>query len=394
MTRLEAAFLTIFAEKGAGLSHLHHNRTMLPDEPDVERRALERLPVRNPLDAGRPRSSPRRSSAGSLSSPAHLRVDFKERSDTVPDVNESMESGLNDDDESETGWAANSSGGGPASERKVDDDLTMGSSEDDDEPHAESGAGSNGKHPTAMSKEHALAVSGCILHWARGCHFAPLNDAPWPIPDKISDVLRHDVPRKFMWRHYIEIDPLMFECLQLMTKLLINASNEATDARQEAHDWVMRHLEFHFTDEYGMLIYAEICMAEELSVMAEKVGKHVLLAMHSALYALIVAFEWFNVDYTAVRTFASSIDEGKGATAQFYDQSTPVKTATPASSAMQAAHAMLAELDKLDLAAATPIVRLTPLSGALEGTTLSDTLEVRRSTRIHTVLMNRRLLSS
>ena len=213
--------------------------------------------------------------------------------------------------------------------------------------------------PPCQRNTHSQSVgASCTGH--RGCHFAPLNDAPWPIPDKISDVLRHDVPRKFMWRHYIEIDPLMFECLQLITKLLINASNEATDARQEAHDWVMRHLEFHFTDEYGILIYAEICMAEELSVMAEKVGKHVLLAMHSALYALIVAFEWFNVDYTAVRTFVSSIDEGKGATAQFYDQSTPVKTATPASSAMQAAHAMLAELDKLDLAAATPIVRLTP----------------------------------
>ena len=352
-------------------------------EPDVAAAgARGSRPVRTISNAGKVKCAPRVSAAGasgSRFSPADPPVE--ETSDTETD--ESM--GEQGGDESEAESGAESHGKRPGAKPTPEmEDVNMG--------------GGMKQHPTAMTKAHAVAVSKCIVEWMHGCRFEPLGGAPWPIPGNISDFLRHDdVPCKFMWRHYIEIDPIMFECLKELTKFLINASNEATDARQEAHDWVMRHLEFHFTDEYGMLIYAEICMAEELSVMAEKVGKHVLLAMHSALYALIVAFEWFNVDYTAVRTFASSIDEGKGATAQFYDQSTPVTTATPASSSMQAAHAMLAELDKLgllDLAAATPIVRLTPLSGALEGTTLSDTLEVRRSTRIHTVRMNRRLLSS
>ena len=147
----------------------------------------------------------------------------------------------------------------------------------------------------------------------------------WSATQQLGERLRDDTPESFDERHVIKIEPELRETLRLAgLHLMADGGFDAAHA-MEAMDWMMHRVDHCVRnnepfivaelDIYLDLIAEERESAERFAATVHDVTGSGLCAKRSALFALVVIFEWFQQvprGTKKIRDFVDARNDGSG----------------------------------------------------------------------------------
>ena len=149
---------------------------------------------------------------------------------------------------------------------------------------------------SALKRQGILVSASAMLSWARTLAMVvtesePPLDGQWKTDRLVQRILECHTAETFIEQHYTSCDDDVALLLGRVALRIIKMTT-TTDACIVASGWLERHLCLtKSNNNRTALIYIEIKMWKELNRDGARSANY--LAMQSALYALIVAFEWF-----------------------------------------------------------------------------------------------------